>query len=283
MKEKNDKNENEEKNISSFYRKPGYPENRYTYLKKIINGSSSKLYLAYDNTTKIKVIIKKIPFKENWIDEFRALHFLNKEKLHTLIDSYRIRNNIYLVTPYIDSYNLSEYIASNAPYSEEDALKIFKKMLNEVKLIHDKGLAHLDIKCDNFMMTVNKNNEIDVKLIDYGHTEFINKNSDDITCKYGTYLYLCPEGYDNKFSTSSDIWSLGICFHMLLSCKFPFSGSEYEHNRRHDVRTWIPEISPIISPKAASLIRMMLHKDPKYRLNIDQIINSNYISMMPNY
>ena len=214
-------------------RPPGHPNGRYTVIKKLEDGSFSKLYLASDNNNEKKVVIKKIRLTDNWADELRSLEFLNYHGVTELIDNYFYGRFAYIVVPYIPGYSLEEYIYECGSFDEKDAIIIFRKMLKCVKKLHDIKMVHLDIKLANFMITlgniVNDKRVVDIKLIDYGHADFCYTKKKWETCNYGTPRYTCPEEYHDMYDTSSDIWSLGICFHQLLSKKLPYDGDYYNN------------------------------------------------------
>ena len=121
--------------------------------------------------------------------------------------------------------NLSEYferiIKRNEKISVKDRLKelitIFKECCNAVKIMHDLGYLHLDIKPKNFLIS----NEGQIKIIDFG---FIKKNgyiTDDL---FGTGEYIANDWLINHFSLKNkttleyhhDIFSLGCMFIELL-------------------------------------------------------------------
>ena len=65
---------------------------RYVFIKKLSDGSASKLYLALDTKTNKEVIIKKISKNEDWRYELRILKILknaNAKKLLTYLDFSR--------------------------------------------------------------------------------------------------------------------------------------------------------------------------------------------------
>ena len=136
-------------------------------------------------------------------------------------------------------------------------------MLVCIKECHDKKIAHLDIKCENYM--VRKVIPPQLILIDFGHAEKI----DHATMKhgqssYGTCFYLCPEGYNKYFSMKSDSWSIGICAHLLLTGDYPFIGDDDEY--AENVCKGNIKISSKLSPGALKFIKGSLHYDPALRI-----------------
>lgn len=264
-----------------------YFANNYEYIKKLGDGSVAKLYLCKANSgSQENVIIKKISKNENWRTELNVLKTIknNSKNLLELIDFFESWRYAYIVTKYYPGYDLFEHIDLNVPYSAEDANKILMKMALCIKECHDMSIAHLDIKCENFMVigtdSVAKTDglPLNIVLIDFGHAEIIpeNKIVED-SSSYGTGFYLCPEGYNRVMSTKSDIWSLGICYYLLLTGDYPFEGSdddEYAENvyRKKFKGPLNGEHNDLIPNGSKDIIEKMLNYDPRQRPTISEVI-----------
>jgi calcium-dependent protein kinase len=94
---------------------------------------------------------------------------------------------------------------------------IIYKMTESIKYLHDNNLVHLDIKLENFLYK-NNNGRIEVKITDFGTTEFEGVVLNIIR---GTETTIAPEFlnaiYINKnrqyiVNKKADIFSLGVCF-----------------------------------------------------------------------
>lgn len=246
------------------YRHPGWFG--YKFTSKVGDGSASKIYKCTkeDDT----YIAKRIHKKEEWKTELAILKSLQNttEKILEMVEYFISDRYVYLVTKYYGSHDLFDYIDSNVPLSEEYALELIGEMAKCVKECHDLGIAHLDIKCENFMvisMTPPK-----LVLIDFGHAEYVHRNElvEGYT-RYGTCFYLCPEGYYNYYSMKSDIWSLGICLYLFLTGDYPFDGDddEYEQN----VLEYRIVYDKGLSPRVIDILSKCLAMSPKERPDID--------------
>lgn len=77
-------------------------------------------------------------------------------------------------------------------------------------------IIHRDIKLDNIMFS-EFNNIKSLKIIDFGCAAFIN-DSRVKSIKCGTFGYIAPEILnDQYYDYSSDIYSVGGIFHILLT------------------------------------------------------------------
>jgi serine/threonine protein kinase len=91
---------------------------------------------------------------------------------------------------YISSQSLAVFAKSkpNRQISNETALNIFFQLSNAIKYLHDKCIAHRDIKMENILLDPQGN----IKLIDFGFSIKVPKAKKlNIFC--GTPSYMSPE------------------------------------------------------------------------------------------
>lgn len=77
---------------------------------------------------------------------------------------------IYLISEYIPCGELAFLLQQSPKLGEETARGIFLDILQALKHIHSLGVAHLDIKPQNIMLS--KNGGSTAKLIDFGFARF---------------------------------------------------------------------------------------------------------------
>jgi serine/threonine protein kinase len=154
----------------------------------IFTGSFGTVFtnIKSKNNRQLNNIVFKIIKKESDENEFKALifHYLlqkyyynNKESnlkyLCTLYEfgNFSFEDKIYAIMENcgIDLfYYLGDIMNSNKNLSNKNKFKKLLILFNEccegVKLIHDLGYLHLDIKPENFMIT----NDGNIKIIDFG-------------------------------------------------------------------------------------------------------------------
>ena len=87
-------------------------------------------------------------------------------------------------------------------------------------------------------------------------------------------FYLCPEGYNKMYSSKSDIWSLGVCAHLLLTGNYPFDG---EKTYMRNVRSGKVTLDKKLNDDSRSFLSMCLTVDPLHRCDIDQMYNSDFL------
>jgi serine/threonine protein kinase len=125
---------------------------------------------------------------------------------------------IYMVMELCSGGDLLDYIQNTEFRPAVRVLAIFTQVLSAVEYLHERGIAHLDIKPENILL----GDGGQVKLADFGCCEappkFPRRNA------VGTLFYAAPELYmssrpDNR---AADVWSLGILFFTLECGVLPF-------------------------------------------------------------
>lgn len=256
-----------------------HPGKKYSFKKKFTDGSASKIFLAQDRETKDMVIVKRINKKEEWKSELKILRHIMKSKSRRLlkyIDSYETDRYVYIITKMYDGYDLFDHIDINVPYPLSYAKMLIKEMAKCIRDCHKMNIAHLDIKCENYM-SLNMEPKPELILIDFGHAEIIDENEKRIGySKYGTSFYLCPEGYQCEYSTKSDIFSLGICAHLILTGDYPYKGIEKDYVR--NVKIGKLNLNKKLSMDACNFLVKCLHNNPDQRYTIDELLESAFLN-----
>ena len=202
------------------------------------SGSYSKVYLKYyDQNNKLKKLKQNIVFKEvedlleynGLIFHYLLYYYYQKftEKIQYLckireIGTVKNTSRIYAIMDYCGN-DLSKLEILNTIQDKNDGLlfivKIFKKILESVKLIHDLGYLHLDIKPQNFLIRENKD-EFDLKIIDFG---YVTKCDEEVINWKGTSDYIANDWIANysiykktTLKKHHDIFSIGCTFMWLI-------------------------------------------------------------------
>jgi serine/threonine protein kinase len=129
-----------------------------------------------------------------------------------------------------------------------------------IGFLHNNGIIHGDIKPSNILLYKNE-----VKLADFSLSSFHFKESDRILRESYTEHYRSPEIWNNLgYSYKADVWALGCTFYEII------------YNKRY-----IPEKADKILLEETDidfrqLLKSMLELDENKRLNIFEVMKSNY-------
>jgi len=170
---------------------------------------------------------------------FHCLEDLNPSTSPNNLKSsdYILKNssNIQLISP----------IASPTGYTEPQASRIATQLLSALAYIHSQGIVHRDVKPENILLVSDDEDDLTVKLSDFGLARVLREADEDSDCfsgeaspltpasarrsraysRVGSDYYAAPEmttgnsGYD----TAVDMYSLGVTLYILLSGSPPAS------------------------------------------------------------
>lgn len=145
---------------------------------------------------------------------------------------------------------------------EEEALVIFRQLLEAFKELNKNNIMHRDLKPDNIFFSEGK-----VKLGDFGFCKMLEMNM--AQTMLGSPIYMAPEILKEEIYTlKADIWSLGVVLFEMLFGYCPFESSSISQliNVIKDTELKIPkELNPI-SDQCETLINKMLVKDQFKRI-----------------
>lgn len=101
--------------------------------------------------------------------------------------------------------------------SEHEALVFVRQALSALVVLHDKGIAHRDLRLDNLRIDYHKN----VRLIEFGNCFYRSHNKDEYARdRAGEKAYAAPEvtreGECKYSPDKADVLSLGMCLVGLL-------------------------------------------------------------------
>jgi serine/threonine protein kinase len=170
---------------------------------------------------------------------------------------------------YCQFYTLLEE-EPNSRMSEDKARLYFQQIIMAIDYCHKLNILHRDLKPENILL--DKTNNC-IKISDFGLAQSINSKDEIISDIAGTTSYLAPEvikqtGYTGQ---SADIWSTGVILFNCVTGTFPFFSKEpgnlinviLEGNVRY------PEY---LSTEIVDLLKKIFVVNPKYRFNVEQII-----------
>jgi len=248
-------------------------------LIKIGEGGLSIIYKA-----KYKIDDKYYALKVISFDKIFALSKDNLKLYPNLNDESIIRcygcfineeYNLVYVLEYILGQDLFDYLNLFENVLElNDKKKIMYSMVKSIKYCHDNNIIHLDVKLENFMINIGNNI---LKLGDFDFILDYKSNQSIYHRSRGTLDYMAPEVLvlDHIYDKSSDIWSLGVCFYIFLVKNMPFN-SEDPKILINKILNKEPNYNRIKNILGRDLVSKMLNKNPKERINIDDVYNHDF-------
>jgi calcium-dependent protein kinase len=149
--------------------------------------------------------------------------------------------------------------------------------LGAIAFCHANNIIHRDLKPENLLLDSSHNNN--VKLIDFG-TAVEMKPGKRLSEVHGTAYYISPDVLNKSYNEKSDIWSLGVIMHVMLSGRPPFEGtSDAEIIKKVRVGSYDLDIEEMakVSKEGKDLLNKMLTYDIDSRISAEEALNHPWI------
>lgn len=169
------------------------------------------------------------------------------------------------------------------------AQSVVRKVLKSVKQCHDNGVAHLDIKPENFRFRTDCVDTSPLVLLDFGMAQLVDTTTQadqlqPLEKSTGSTSYAAPEVLEGSFSFASDAWSVGVVTYATLVGSLPWdqSLSDEEQLRlfkggliHDDVRSNLEEHG--VSENGIDFITSLLNGRQEDRLTIEEALEHPWV------
>jgi serine/threonine protein kinase/tetratricopeptide (TPR) repeat protein len=203
-------------------------------------GGMGDVYRGRDTRLGREVAVKVLPdwsvrdpaAEERFLAEARAIATLDHPNVCLLLEADRSDDGrLFMVTPYYEGETLQERLG-RGPLQPMEAAEIAIQVAQGLAAAHDRGVIHRDIKPSNLLITSDGR----VKILDFG----VAKLSDAALTRpgetLGTLAYMSPEQLaGGDVDTRTDLWSLGVVLHEMLTGRRPLAGQPSDSTPLADV------------------------------------------------
>jgi eukaryotic-like serine/threonine-protein kinase len=208
---------------------------KYTITEELGRGGFGMTYKANHSFLRQPVVIKTLNldlrsdknFEKQLIkfqDEARRLAVCVHPNIVRINDFFVEDTIPYMVMDYIPGQTLQDIVFPKNPLSEAIAIHYIKQISQAVKVIHNQGLLHRDIKPNNIIL---KEGTEQVILIDFGIAREFTPG------KAETHTGIVSEGYapieqyleKEKRTQATDIYALAATLYALVTAKTPTPAS----------------------------------------------------------
>ena len=263
----------------------------YEVVTQLGAGGMGEVYRARDTRLGRDVAIKVLPTAfaadadrlARFEQEARAAAALNHPNILAVHDIGQHSGAPFIVTELLDGMSLREVLHGSALPARK-AIDYSVAIAQGLAAAHEKGIVHRDLKPENVFVTADGR----VKILDFGvakltqpdtpragltvlpTTPALNAALETVPgMVVGTIGYMSPEQVRGGVADPrSDIFSLGVLMHEMLSGRRPFSGDTAADVMSSILREDPPDLSGPerhISPALARIVNRCLEKSPPAR------------------
>ncbi|MDR1455644.1 MAG: protein kinase [Tannerella sp.] len=244
-------------------------------------GGMGSVYLAVNKNMNQKVAVKVLnahyadseTVRRRFREEADMLCRLDHPHIVKFLNYVENADGMFLIMEYVDGITLEEFITSkNGLIVEARARDLFDQILDAFTCAHKRDVVHCDIKPANIILTGDREGHIIVKVLDFGIAKIISESDrDEAGMIVGTPSYMSPEQVEGRpLDARSDIYSLGVLLHQMLTGSAPYDSTTLSEAEIHDKVLSEPlarmkEFYPYISDKAQKIVDRAVAKKPDDR------------------
>ncbi|XP_029300651.1 striated muscle preferentially expressed protein kinase-like [Cottoperca gobio] len=186
----------------------------FSYVKRVIPKKGKEEFAA-------KFISAGAKRKALALREMELLSELDNERILYYHDAFEKKSVLVLITELCHE-ELLERMAKKTTVKELEIRRSVQQVLEGLRYLHQKNIAHLDIKPENILMASPGSDQI--RICDFANAIKL-EPSEEYYCKYGTPEYVAPEIVNQTpVSTATDIWPAGVITYLCLTGVSPFAG-----------------------------------------------------------
>jgi serine/threonine protein kinase len=227
------------------------------------------VYLAERESDQQQVVLKILDatggldeiLLQRFVQEFDIISSIDHPNVVKIYDRGFSDRHAYIAMEYFPNGSLVEVLRQGL--NPRQALSLLAQGASALREVHSRGIIHRDIKPGNLMARADGS----IVLADFG----IAKRLDDNMGRtrhgelYGTPYYVSPEQIEGNAATAqSDIYSLGIIFHEMLTGQRPFEADSVSGLIALHVSAPRPKLPEALA-EFQPLLDRMLAVDPRAR------------------
>ncbi|XP_060068522.1 sperm motility kinase Y-like [Ylistrum balloti] len=257
----------------------------YILGQTIGEGSFAKVRQGFHVLAREKVAVKVVSKKaillrdyvrKNVHREAVVLQKLQHPNIVRLFEVMETENTYYIVLEYADGGDFMKYLSGKKYLTEFECRRFLRQLTSAVDHMHRSNIVHRDLKLENFLL----DKDMNIKIIDFGLSNvFYGETSLSTQC--GSPAYAAPEIFSNqKYGSSVDIWSLGVCMYAMLIGTLPFVPQPANNLAQlHALILKGCSIPEELSLECKDLLKRMLQPDYRRRIRIEEVLHHVWMSV----
>ncbi len=255
----------------------------YIVKNLIGEGGMANVYSAFRMPDKTRVAIKIIHDRIYKKDPKAVDAFVREAKFAAgldhpnLLKTYALGKMLdgkpYIAMEFIKGKTLKEVLAEKKSLSVKNTLHIVSKVASALAYLHGMNIYHRDLKPSNIMLEEKTKR---ILLTDFGIASQAVDILDYKASKRvsGTILYMSPEQLRGDFLTGkTDMYSLGVCFYVLLVGIPPFISSDRKEIRKMHLTKPFPHLPGHLA-FLDDILQKLCHKNAEQRYSAVDLLQA---------
>ena len=244
---------------------------RYALKKRLADGGLGTVYEAWDPLLSRTVAVKTLHFDVDtpsrlsldglFLNEARTAAGLNHRYIVTVHDAGLSSQGVYIAMERLYGHDMRDALALGWRPAPERAALLVRRVADALSYAHARGIVHCDIKPANIFLT----RRWRPKVLDFGIARAAGAASPALEgWVAGSPHYLAPEQLNGaELDPRTDVYSLGVVFHELLTGRKAFAGDSLEaitgavraggQRLAHQQNAAVPEVLSLIAARAMAL------------------------------
>ncbi|KAG6574585.1 CAMKK/CAMKK-META protein kinase [Phytophthora cinnamomi] len=267
--------------------------NQYTFMEQLGKGAYGIVFKVESTETKevfaAKCVDKKA-LKRIRVGRFgNALQSVKKELniwkrfkhrhivvLREVIDTDD-SDELYMISELVDGGPVLDDDIECTPLNAELTRTYFTHLIEGIDFLHENKIIHCDIKPGNLLLKTVDENEVILKIADFGVSHEMESENEVMRQTAGTAIFMAPEmltgeGFQGK---PVDIWACGITLYMFVYGHPPFIAQTmtvlYGKIQNDPIEFPTSVGDRVVENELIDLMKHILEKDPKQRFTSQQI------------
>jgi serine/threonine protein kinase len=210
---------------------------RYRVIKKLGAGGMGAVFLAQqidlgNRPVALKVLSRKLlddpEFLQRFHDEANSTASIRHPNVVTIYESGQSDDGTpYIAMEYLEGQSLRDALQLRGALPVTECAEILHQAAHGLSAAHKLGIIHRDVKPDNIFLTRGDENEMLVKVVDFGIAKLQEATTHTLTgTVLGTPAYMSPEQASgmpsDQLDARTDIYSLGVVTYEMLTSQAPF-------------------------------------------------------------
>jgi eukaryotic-like serine/threonine-protein kinase len=205
-----------------------------------------------------------------FLREARAAAQLKSAHVCRVFDVGRLDDGVpFIVMEQLVGQDLAKLLRAEGQLAVPVAADYIVQACDAVAEAHEAGIVHRDLKPGNLFLTQHRDGTALLKVLDFGVAKLHSEEEHDITNSQtvvGSPTYMAPEQLRSARGADarSDIWSLGVILHQLVTGNTPFRGETIAGLAIRAAIDPLPSLDHL-PPAYAAIVTRCLEKQPDRR------------------